>query len=387
MRNKKAKKGYTLLEVLVVVVIIGVLTYVSVPTYNRLINKSDVSDALHKIDMFSGAEGKYFIEHGGYTGSLGSLETPLKGSSAEISTTNYNYSLGDPHENNYCVYAESTSKNYVLGRNYKTNSEVLCSGADCGKIESFVKAGSLSELCGGNFNDECDLTCEDPKTLNEQKCACVCKTSAKCNSNQVLSDETCQCVCSPAAVAACAAENKVLLANCSCGCKGEQVCDDGLVFNPDTCKCEEACKLNDEICKKERGENFILSPKKCACVCGKSNKECVSLGLVLNKEKCICEEKEDTCTKTNEDCQEENGNVNFIINKDCVCECGISEKDCKEGEIFDPQKCICAKKEGCTKTDDECKKENDNINFIVNKDCACECGLREDSCNSNEILN
>ena len=361
MKNKK-RKGYTLLEILVVVVIIGALTYISVPMYNKIINKSDVSDALHKIDMFSGAESKYFIQNGSYTGDLGGLETPLKGDSEEILTARFNYSAGDPSEDNYCVYAKSTSKDYVLGRNYKTNSEVLCSGTDCDKISSIVKEGSLSELCGGNFNDECDRVCKTPKVLDKENCVCSCIT-ATCNSNQVLNEESCKCICSPAAIAACSGENQFLQRDCSCACKKKD-CVEGHIWNPQTCKCEDKCELNDEICEKEKGKNFIRSPKECECICGLVEKDC-SDDEYLDENECICKKKSD-CDKQDEDCKKISEDM--FLNDNCQCECKLNKDICAENyKDFDSQNCKCV--EECNLSLEKCKDENPNYIFISTGHC------------------
>lgn len=146
MKTKK-QKGYTLLELLVILVIIGTLVYIAIPEYEKLIQRADVSDALHNMDMLSGAQNKYRILKGRYTNDLSSLGIPLKGNTANISTTNFTYSAGNPREDNYCIYSESRIANYTLAKNYKTNSEVLCSGSDCDKISSLVQTGDLIDLC------------------------------------------------------------------------------------------------------------------------------------------------------------------------------------------------------------------------------------------------
>lgn len=374
-KNKK-QKGYTLLEILVVVVILGILTYVSVPMYNRIVNKADVSDALHNIDMFAVAEEKHFIQNGTYTSELERLETPLKGQVKEnIITTNFEYSLGDIRENNYCIYAKSNSKSYIMAKNYRKHSEVLCSGADCSKIESFVEAGSLTKLCGGTFQGNCDLECDSHRILNAETCSCECKNSDTCTDNFELNPDDCSCVC------------------------GISTCPEGLTLNEKKCVCEKAsgCAQTLEQCKQENGDNFTLDDK-CNCVCGKSEKSCVSRGLILDFKKCECVEGQ--CDKTLADCKFQYG-ANFTITENNCCICGLTSEQCasdptgqaerkgeqsKGGEpkgegdeiyYLDEEACKCAI---CEKTTKDCEKTFGKGYVLDPTTCSCKCGLNNEEC-------
>ena len=143
----KKKEGYTLLEILVVVIVITILASIAVPQYHKVIMKADVSDALHNMSMFSEAQNKYRIQKGRYAANLNNLDTPLKGEDDTIITTNFIYSAGDPRDDNYCIYSENRISNYTLAKNYKNNSKVICSGSGCNKINSLIKTGNLTELC------------------------------------------------------------------------------------------------------------------------------------------------------------------------------------------------------------------------------------------------
>ena len=192
MKNKK-QSGYTLTEIFVVVFIVGILVYISVPIYDKVMQRSDVSDALYNINMLSEAQGKYFVSNGSYSRKISNLKIPLKAEDEEINTTNFNYYMGDPRDDNYCLYAESNVYNYVLAKNYRSQSDISCEGPDCGKISSFVKTGDFDKMCIGNGNgNECNLTCTAPKVL--RNCSCVCGISAEdCPANTVFDDANCTC--------------------------------------------------------------------------------------------------------------------------------------------------------------------------------------------------
>jgi len=356
MKNKK-QKGYTLLEILVIVVIIGILASVSVPIYNKVINKSEVSDALHKIDMFSGAQGKYFIQNGSYTGDLSNLETPLKGNSSNISTANFNYYAGDPGEGNYCIYSESTTKDYTLARNYRDNSEILCSGNDCDKVSSFVKTGSLAALCGSAVNDNCDLNCSFPKVLDNSNgnCKCVCDSSL-CKSPLATQDsETCQCYCLKPFTYITETHT------CICPDSVKKECEDlGKDFDPSICGCVDGgsgCNKTEESCKDEN-ENWTLLE---GCTCGCPETEECQGNKIWNSTRCECEEQS-SCDKTEESCKDEN--ENWTLLEGCTCGCPKIET-CEGGQKWNPELCKC--ESSCDKTEEDC-------NLLQHlDDCECKC--------------
>ncbi|MBQ2313173.1 MAG: prepilin-type N-terminal cleavage/methylation domain-containing protein, partial [Elusimicrobiaceae bacterium] len=412
-KNKK-QKGFTLLEILVVVVIIGVLTYLSVPLYHKIVQKADVSDALHNIDMLSGAQSKYYISNGSYASSLGGLETPLKVDGDNIRTTNFTYYVGKPGEDDYCIYAESNAKDYVLAKNYKTHSNILCSGGDCNKIESIIKEGDINGLCSGN--NACNLTsCPQGEVLNPVKCLC----EKECNKTE----ESCKKL-----------NGKwVLLDGCTCGCtvkEGEEKwCNKSQRWSEEECDCVQwnSCELTEDDCKTLYSSNYTLSINddgSCKCVCGLDKETCQSnggifaatkcscgcstdvikkcaeqgkvlhedcsctckvhskclQGYVFNNETCSCEKTD--CTITEDDCKKKN--ENWVLLEDCSCGCDKLEvKECKDGYYFDKDKCTCIKKD-CELTEEQCKKENEN--WVLKSNCVCGCEKVE-SCGTGSFWN
>ncbi len=208
--QSKHKKGFTLFEVLIVVIIMGVLATIALPTYHKVVRKSRVADGLNSLDMLAGAQEKYFMEHGFYAQNINELKAPFKESRpqdpsnpfTDIITTNFTYSK-DATRN--CIVARSSTGNYSLVKNYKQKGKVVCRGTGCRDITDFVETmqGNMEDLCPveneclGNQNmcgdlhfwaDKCNCRCTQNEyvqcamqggTLNYNDCSCsgVCESS------------------------------------------------------------------------------------------------------------------------------------------------------------------------------------------------------------------
>ena len=310
--ESKRKRGFTLLEILVVVIILAILTYIATPMYNKVVQQSDVADAINNISMLSEAQGKYFIGHGSYARRISNLETPLKSDGDEIITDNFTYQIGDPRENDYCIYVQNNFKDYALAKNYRKNSQILCSGSECDKISSFVEEGDFDNICSGGNGGGCNTECTPPQVLNPEQCECEEPTCDK-------TDRSCEQE----------NENWVLLEGCVCGCPPEHTrCKLGYIWNEDKCKCEKVkdCKV------KCAHEDDVLDAEKCICQCGKTSITNCKQGTLL--EDCSCD---NSCEER--DCPK--GKIWSNLLCGCVCE---STKKCTDGQEWDSSLCRCVEK-------------------------------------------
>ena len=68
------KKGFTLIEVLLVVLVVGVLASLAMPQYTKVVEKAKMSEAKTVLSAIRTAEGVYFMEFDEYTSDMDNLD-------------------------------------------------------------------------------------------------------------------------------------------------------------------------------------------------------------------------------------------------------------------------------------------------------------------------
>lgn len=79
MKNMNQSKGFTLVEIMIVVVIIGLLAAMAIPAFQKVRTASQDKTVLNNARQLSAAADQYYLENGVSTVSLNGL----------IGTTNY----------------------------------------------------------------------------------------------------------------------------------------------------------------------------------------------------------------------------------------------------------------------------------------------------------
>lgn len=69
----KQQKGFTLVELMVVVVIIGILSAIAFPSYNAYVNDARRSDAKVALSKIADRQERYYLQNGTYTTSLAAI--------------------------------------------------------------------------------------------------------------------------------------------------------------------------------------------------------------------------------------------------------------------------------------------------------------------------
>ncbi|MES9901298.1 MAG: pilin [Sedimenticola sp.] len=65
---KKVQAGFTLIELMIVVAIIGILAAIAIPAYQDYTAKAQASEAFALLDGLKSSAGEYFHEEGSFTG-------------------------------------------------------------------------------------------------------------------------------------------------------------------------------------------------------------------------------------------------------------------------------------------------------------------------------
>ena len=100
---KENKNGFTLLELLVVVVIIGVLAAIALPQYKKVVERSQMAEAVTVVKSIAQAQQRYYLSNGKYADCYGlnSLDVDITGTNGKYCsrcpakiTSNFVYASG-----------------------------------------------------------------------------------------------------------------------------------------------------------------------------------------------------------------------------------------------------------------------------------------------------
>ncbi len=73
MRNLRNNKGFTLIELMIVVVIIGILAAIAIPKFNSVSKNAKQAEAGPVLKQICSLQGTFFQENGAYAANIGAL--------------------------------------------------------------------------------------------------------------------------------------------------------------------------------------------------------------------------------------------------------------------------------------------------------------------------
>ena len=71
------KKGFTLLELIIVIIVIGILASIALPRYMRVAEKSRTAEAKSILSALRSAQIRYSAQYSNYTDTIGNLDVDV----------------------------------------------------------------------------------------------------------------------------------------------------------------------------------------------------------------------------------------------------------------------------------------------------------------------
>jgi Tfp pilus assembly protein PilE len=104
---KTFHSGFSLIELIFILMIIGLLMVIAVPTYEHFIHKTQVKQAKQHMNMIAYELENYYVQHATYQGiSLKKLNYPKQ-------ITGYKFSITNASKQDYQIKAEAIKSDYT----------------------------------------------------------------------------------------------------------------------------------------------------------------------------------------------------------------------------------------------------------------------------------
>ena len=212
MKNNRKKKAFTLTELLVVVIVIGVLSAVVLPKFSKVIATRKTTEAEEMMAAVRTEQEKRCALDKNYTTdaatvNLASLNTKnfnytLKNTGIEAASTGkYGYTLKMPSYRDGRLCCDSAEQCAKLNKNYPLCSELTAkadytSGTECaagGEEPTLPKtcSGSSTQACGCNNGGTQTRTCDTTTGTWSAWSTCSISDTCECTETPEATSQTC----------------------------------------------------------------------------------------------------------------------------------------------------------------------------------------------------
>ncbi|WP_428897515.1 prepilin-type N-terminal cleavage/methylation domain-containing protein [Parelusimicrobium proximum] len=365
-------KGFTLIEIAVVVVIIAVLAALSVPMYQKSVERSKATEAASILSkIISEQEKTASFNNGKYAEDfehLGHIIQGKKTTGKTLESQNFTYTLEKVGAASYTKAEPKSKYNYTIRTSGYSSANLCAEGADASIVSSLFKGCNTAcddvqkNQCtstGGAWDAaSCTCSCGSGQTLVSGLCKTAC--AATCPSGHYRNTavdyaEDGSCCKSSTCPNVCNEKQNQDPVTCSCSCK-----DDGKIakctstggkWSSSACGCN--C-LNDTVLKNDECINpqtacDPLTVSRCNTLGGKLNGDCSCCppNSAHAGGACVCnsgyEMKNGLCAKICNAADREACNGQWNSNT-CNCVCTASkEQNCKSSYgSWDSKTCSCS---------------------------------------------
>ncbi len=169
--KSKGKRGFTLTEILVVVMIISVLTAIAYPLYTKAATKSRAIEAINLLEMVRNKQLQKFAKDKSYYSSFTNMGQLTVNKNKEVvegavlKVKDYTLSLNNIHSCMTAAYDKGGTK-FSFSSSYEYTG-LGCTGDVCSSFGDIV--GTAKDVCNCGSK-----ACSNGYTLNEDTCNCDC---------------------------------------------------------------------------------------------------------------------------------------------------------------------------------------------------------------------